>query len=471
MFKIFKLLKNEKENESVPEFENIKKQSEIEDESAATITSKQVVTFEEMFMYLQDKILSIDEVATEDEKQNLLSDAMSGDIESKEKVKSYLKDYILQSNMDVEGWTIDDLVDEVYAYGWGLGPVEKYNSDKNIDEIRVNRPDSVFVVEKGVPRKVPETFKDEDEVATIIKRMIIEDVGVSLDKSSPTVESVRKDGSRLTATCSPVTKTWTFILRKHTSFVPTIENYINRKTFDMKTWKRMSTLVKGRASILISGNVGAGKTTLMKMLIGEHSPKLRICVIGKDLEARLFELYPDRDILELEEHPHVGASMRNLFNTLLRESPDIIVVEEFRGSGEAIEAIRACSRGLSGSMATAHFNNAMEAIEGTGLFMLEEGLNLTLELAKLRVARAFNIVIQMIGDSITGSKKVVAITEVVVDNEGRISYNELVKWMPSIEDRYFGDGTWEIVGKPSQHMINHLLKNVAASELRELGWL
>ena len=52
--------------------------------------------------------------------------------------------------------------------------------------------------------------------------------------------------------------------------------------------------------------------------------------------------------------------------------------------------------------------------------MLEEGLNLELDLAKLRVARAFNIVVQLFGDAISGKKRLVSITEVGVDKENKI---------------------------------------------------
>ncbi len=429
------------------------------------------MTLDEMYIYVQEQMLKSDDSEDADDKQSILSNAMSGDTKAIKIVKDKIREYIENSRKTVKEMDIDTAVDEIYARGWGLGPVDKYSSDDTIDEIRVNGPDNIYIVKNGISERTNVKFKDESEIETIIKRMIMEDVGITLDRSSPRIESVRKDGSRLTATCYPVTKTWTFILRKHTSFTPTIENYLKSKTIDNNVWQVLSVLVRGRASLLISGNVGSGKTTLMKRLVGELNEKLRVLVIGKDLELKLSEEYPMRDIIELEEHTHVGATMKALFETTLRESPDVIIVEEFRGSGEAIEAVRACTRGLPGSMATAHFNSAEEAIEGTGLFMLEEGLNLTLDMAKLRVARAFNIVIQMYGDAITGYKRLISITEVLADEEGKISYNELIRWKPCLDDCYMGDGNWEIVNKPSQQMINHLIKNVSYEELEKMGWL
>lgn len=463
MFRLFrKINKHKKLNSNIEIMPNAQEQEAIVNND---------MSFEEMYIYVQEQMLKNDDADNADEKQNILSNAMSGDIEAIKIVKSEIRKYIDNSKNSIKEMDIDTAVNRIFSHGWGLGVVDEYSSDNTVDEIRVNGPDNVYIVKNGISEKTNVSFKNENEIETIIKRMIIEDVGITLDRSSPRIESVRKDGSRLTATCYPVTKSWTFILRKHTSFTPTIENYLKSKTFDNNVWQILSVLVRGRASFLISGNVGSGKTTLMKRLVGELNEKLRILVIGKDLELKLSDEYPERDIIELEEHPHVGATMKALFETTLRESPDVIIVEEFRGSGEAVEAVRACTRGLPGSMATAHFNSAEEAIEGTGLFMLEEGLNLTLDMAKLRVARAFNIVVQMYGDAITGHKRLISITEVIADEEGKISYNELIRWKPSVDDCYLGDGNWEIVNKPSQQMLNHLIKNVNYEELEKMRWL
>ena len=311
-------------------------------------------------------------------------------------------------------------------------------------------------------------MNSEEDIETIIKRMIMDDIGVSLNKSNPTIESVLRDGSRLTATCYPVSKSWNFILRKHDSFEITLENYIETKTLDEFTWNMLSLLAKGGTKMLFSGNVGAGKTTLMKKVIGEVDKKLRIGVIGTDIEVNLQEYYPDRDIIELEEQLHLGVSMKELFNTMLRESIDVLVIEEFRGSGEAIEAVRACTRGIPNAFTTAHFNNPEEAIEGTALFMLEEGLNLELDLAKLRVARAFNIVVQLFGDAISGKKRLVSITEVGVDKENKIFFNELLKWTPKT-DNFLGEGEWIAVNQPSDTMLKNILKRASIKEVEKLG--
>lgn len=452
-------------------FKLFRRKSKVEEEVKEEIQEKKednIFELDDAMDYVQENFLSSESFAM-DHRQRLQSFAMAGDRESRSVVKNEIERIINENRIRVKGYTTEELVELIFADRYGLKVLQKYYEDPTVDEIRVNSPENIRIVKRGIPFKIKEKFKSDEDIENIIKRMIMEDIGVSLNKSNPTIESVLRDGSRLTATCFPVSKSWNFILRKHDSFDLTLDNYIRTQTLDEYTWNMLSVLARGGTKMLFSGNVGAGKTTLMKKVIGELNENLRIGVIGTDIEVNLQEYYPDRDIIEFEEQAHLGISMKELFNTMLRESIDVLVIEEFRGSGEAIEAVRACTRGLPNAFTTAHFNNPEEAIEGTALFMLEEGLNLELNLAKVRVARAFNIVVQLFGDAITGKKRLVSITEVKVDKNNNISFNELLKWTPKT-DEFLGDGTWTMANQPSDVLLKNILKRVGREEVEELGW-
>lgn len=433
------------------------------------------MSFEEAINFIQEEMMRNTLIEgneiTSDDKQRILNLAMSRDRQAIERAKYYIEKTFEKEGISVKGYSLKELTEEIFAKVWGLDILEKYINDKDIDEIRVNRPDMIRIVKKGIPQEIPDRFNSEEDIEHIIKRMIMENYGAIIDESKPDLEVVLLNGARLTAMCPPESPRWVFTLRLHESFNPTLENYIKSETFDNGVWNLLRTLVKGRAKILVSGNVGSGKTTLLRTLAGEINNKLRIFVIGKDLEVLLQNLYPNKDIIEAQEQPHLDIYMKDLLYRALRMSPDIIIVEEFRGAGEAIEAIRACTRGFDGSMATAHFNTPEEAVEGCALFMLEEGLSLPIEMAKLRITRAYDIIVQMISDSITGKKKVVGVTEIGADQEGNIYYNNLLKWIPEKEDEYFGKGNWTLQSRPSKGLMSKLLINVQKEEFEKLGWV
>jgi pilus assembly protein CpaF len=413
------------------------------------LPKEEVLTLQQAAEYVQRAVASgsEEEVAR---KQDVFNRAMAGEPGAHLKARELVRDVLAEGKKEVAGYGLDEAAQLIYARIWGLDAVEDLYRDPQVNEIQVNGPDEVFVDRLGKIERANVSFETPERVEAVIKRMILHDMGISLDRSNPVVESVRADGSRLTATCYPVTDTWTFVLRKHHTVDMSVENLEKLGTLNRQVWDVLKTLNRGRANMLFSGNVRSGKTSLMRKLAGELSSALRLVVIGKDLELRLRREYPGRNIVEFESHPEVGAGMQEIFETTLRESPDVILVEEFRGKGEAVEAIRACTRGHPGSMGTAHFNSPQEAVEGTAMMLQEEGLNISFEMAKLRVASAFDVVVQMLNDSDRGVKKLVSITELLV-RDGEVRYSDLVRWEPKGYD-YLGEGDWKLVNPPSPEL-------------------
>lgn len=102
--------------------------------------------------------------------------------------------------------------------------------------------------------------------------------------------------------------------------------------------------------------------------------------------------------------------------------------------------IEACRRGHHGSMGTIHVGSAYEAISTLAEKALEEGRRLPIEILERQAASAFNIVIQMYGNNITGVKKIESVTEVKLGKEGP-EFRDLCVWKPSREN--YEEGTWE----------------------------
>jgi pilus assembly protein CpaF len=386
--------------------------------------------------------------------ENLLKDAQAGRPGANFELQNLIIEVMEKYEITVQGYTAKQVAREIYDYAWGLGPVESIYRNPTVNEIRVNRYNQVFYQKQGRNYKADLEFKDNQHVTKIIERLIVHD-RASLSKSSPSVESRRLDGSRLTAFYPPFSPFPGFVLRKSNTFKASAENYISTGMMDEYTVQLLSTLVRGRANILISGGTGTGKTTLLRWLAGYMHSKLRIVTLETDYELFLEEFYPERDIVPLEEHKDLGVDMKKAFSVILRLTPDVIIVGEARGLGEASQMIQACMRGHDGSMGTIHVGSIYDAVSTLAQMALEEGRRLPINLIESQVAKAFDVVVQLYGNNVTGVKKVTHIAEIHETNNV-ISFHDLVKWKPSADG--FEKGHWEHLNPVSDTLAAKLFR-------------
>ncbi|NSW82724.1 MAG: CpaF family protein [Syntrophothermus sp.] len=429
-------------------------------------------TYQEIVEYVRDNYTGNhlpEEVL--DKRRKILRDTQAGHPTAHLELVAELEKYLTEEGLELEGMTAHEVAVKLYEDNWGLGIIEKYYRDPEVDEIRVNGegPGKIKIVRRGVSTTAPEYFQNPQEISQIVQRMLMHDINVCIDQSNPKAESMRKDGTRVTASCPPMTENWTFVLRKHDTFEMTVENLIKHGTLNQRLWEWLATFQRYGVNTLICGGTGTGKTHLLRRLVDERPKTWRIVSIETDRELNLSKHYPDRDIIEFEEHKQSGASMEQIFIFALRYSPDALIIGEFRGRGEATEAINACTRGCDGSIATAHFSSVELAVDGTARMILQEGQNIPLKMAKVMVATAFNIVVQMAASRDKGIKKIVRVAELIPAGE-EVQIRDLVIWIPSPHDYY--EGHWEFVNPPTENLLNRMRRNgLTEEEARKRGWL
>src|SRR3954452_8439124 len=148
-----------------------------------------------------------------------------------------------------------EILDEIF----GLGPLEPLLKDNTISDILVNRFDRVYVERAGKLEPTGLTFKDDAHLMQIIDR-IVSRVGRRVDESSPMVDARLVDGSRVNAIIPPLAIDGPCLsIRRFGRDPITARNMIENKTMTEPMLELLSSMVKGKLNILISGGTGAGK--------------------------------------------------------------------------------------------------------------------------------------------------------------------------------------------------------------------
>jgi pilus assembly protein CpaF len=174
----------------------------------------------------------------------------------------------------------------------------------------------------------------------------------------------------------------------------------------------LSECVRARATILVSGGTGSGKTTTLSALSGAIPDGERIVTIEDAAELRLRQ----RHVVRLESRPpnvegRGEVTIRQLVRNALRMRPDRIVVGEVRGA-EALDMLQALNTGHEGSLTTVHANSPEDALRRVETLALMAGVGLPHSAVREQVASAIDLVVHQAraGD---GRRRVESVAEVV----------------------------------------------------------
>ena len=225
-----------------------------------------------------------------------------------------------------------------------------YVQNKNITDIRWDGQ-SLWIddLEKG-KTKLPDV-KLSDEFLNIFMARLSDFANVNFNKSNPKVEAETQN-LRITAVHPSVTATGlTFTIRKTEPERRLNEqkmldsHYCNQKILDM-----LEAFVKGRFSIIVTGDVGSGKTELIKFMTKFIPNELTTITVEDNFEIRCRAINPDMDCVEIKVNDNFTYT--DAIKASLRQNTKWLLMAEAR-SREVLNLLEAASTGCS-VMTTIH---------------------------------------------------------------------------------------------------------------------
>jgi len=310
------------------------------------------------------------------------------------------------------------LIDDVRNEITGLGPLQPFLDDPQIDDIVVNGPGSVYVERAGNLEEAPVRFRDAQHLMNIIQR-IVSPIGRRVDESSPYVDGRLPDGSRVHVIIPPVALEGPVLsIRKFKRTPLSGADLVQSGAMTPKMLDYLATAIGGRKNVLICGGTGTGKTTLLNVLSSYIGAKERLVTIEDAAELKLQKSH----VVRLETRPASAdgtseVSARDLMRNALRMRPDRIILGEVRSS-EAIEMLQAMGTGHDGSMATIHANGPRDALERLEMLVGLHGFSADLASVRRFIASAVDIVVHVVRRA-DASRGIAAICE-VTDSQGGV---------------------------------------------------
>lgn len=394
-------------------------------------------TYDEAEALVRDKVISQRAVDAENTAFNsVLAKAILGDERSIAQLIEFIKKYLSETKKFTHA-QINTMAETIYKANFGLDAIDDLLKDDSINEIWVNGPDHIWIEKKGIKIRLKDRrFKNNDAIIRVMRQMLQFD-RKEINQARPIAESKLLDGSRITFAIPPASSYPVINIRKFKGFEVNEENILNSGTIDRTLLKELKGIIKGRTNILVIGETGSGKTSFLKFLCDYMDPKLRVGTVESNLELKLTEKYPERNIFEYESQEEIGVDLGKLFRLCLRSSPDIIILGEARGSEESEALINSMRRGHPGSIGTIHTNSADTAIDDLMEMIMEDGRKREPALLKHRIANAIEVIVQAHRFE-NGDRKIVRVTEVIPiqdDNVfGRYRLNDIYRYNQASEE-------------------------------------
>ena len=304
------------------------------------------------------------------------------------------------------------LAERVLRIATGLGPLEPLLADPEVDEVLVNGGGRVYVERAGCVEPAAASFADEAELMHAVER-ILAPLGRRVDEASPLCDARLPDGSRVNVVIPPLAVDGPCLtIRRFRRGGFSLDDLVENGTVPAPLAEFLAGAVQSRATILVSGGTGSGKTTTLNALSGAVGPRERIVTIEDAAELRLRQPH----VVRLEARPPnlEGAgevTIRQLVRNALRMRPDRIVVGEVRGP-EALDMLMALNTGHDGSLTTVHANSPEEALRRVETLALMGHATLPHAAVRDQVADAFDLIVHQARRE-GGRRRVTSVAEVV----------------------------------------------------------
>ncbi len=305
----------------------------------------------------------------------------------------------------------------VYDAVAGFGPLQRHLDDPSIEEIWINEPGRVFVARRG-RSELTTTILDEGQVRDLVEKML-KSTGRRIDMSSPFVDAMLPDGSRLHVVIPDIVrKHFSVNIRKFILQANSLDELVTLGTLTPQAARFLEAAIVAGLNVIVAGGTQAGKTTLLNCLAAAIPGNERVITCEEVFELQV--PLPDVVAMQTRQANLEGTGeiqLRRLVKEALRMRPDRIIVGEVRQE-EALDLLIALNSGLPG-MCSIHANSAREAIVKLCTLPLLAGENVGHAFVVPTVASCVDVVVHTSKDG-TGHRRVREIVAVPGRVEGDV---------------------------------------------------
>lgn len=310
-------------------------------------------------------------------------------------------------------WTLehqDRLAQALFDAVFRLGRLQPYLDDPSIENVIISGFDDVLVENSNgeLVRAEPVASSDDQLIEYLTFLAAHQPKPREFSEAASKLHLALPGRARMFASAW-VTSRPTVIIRRNRLVDAGLPELVELGSLSQVAASFLSAVVQARMSLVVSGDQGTGKTTMLRALAHELPPHVQIGTIETEYELYLKDTGDHQVVHEWQANPGSGEiglngrrageyTVREALEDSLRANLAYTIVGEVRGA-EVVTMFK-CMQSGSGSMSTTHARSAEGAIRKLVTCATQEGANITRDYALNVIAEDIDVIVQLQVESV-----------------------------------------------------------------------
>ena len=323
--------------------------------------------------------------------------------------------------------------------------------DPNISDIIISDHTKVEVQQGRRNFTTDITFPSQESYEAFVERLLLK-AGTTYSTAKPIADGMIGTFARIHAVHKCLCETGPYLTIRINRFSKiTLEDLLGFGLAPRAIIDYIQAMIKSGQTIMVAGEVGTGKTTLVRALAASIPTHESILVIEDTPEIQL-------------AHPHVRYMRTREANTddagLVKPSECIragmrmamnrIIFGEIRDAIAAESFIDVCASGHPG-VSTLHARNSAETISRLELFLGRAQQGVTRNVIYEQIAKAIQVIVYVDVCHITGKRRIMEVKEIGPVADGVIRQRDIFTYKCATDSSGTNTPEWIVKGRITAH--------------------
>ena len=361
-------------------------------------------------------------------------------------IEHFIKRAAERYGIELSSFERDELLEHVEKDKKPFGILQSLVEDAAISDIIITNYSKVGVQQARRNLNTELSFPNQDAYEAFVERLLLR-AGSTYSTKKPIADGMIGSYARIHAVHRSICESGPYLtIRLNRFSTVNTADLVKSGLAPQPVFDYLQGIIRGGQTMLIVGEVGTGKTTLVRALAGTIPPDESILVIEDTPEIKL-------------EHPHVryvttreangdGAgriSPSECIRGGMRMAMNRIIFGEIRDAEAAEAFIDVCASGHPG-LSTIHARSALEAITRLELFLGRAQKGVQRAVVNEQIVTAVQVIVFVNICKVTGRRRIVEVQEIGPVADSVIRHREIFRYGVRGEIPY-----WSVPTKVSAH--------------------